>query len=771
MEINNLTMADFTRIVSQANDDAAKIKLSDGGLKSTRLPTWASTNQKAMTAFIETIKREIGAGAADMASVQLHAKLGKDKPLTVRAVRETIDDVVRMTQRNLNIRDKFLSGIDSRHCFDKSFAEMMDAFGFRERMTDSAKASLKNALRDEYIKHFTLGSEQCGNLQKLDEFSQKRSSLTFCAKNMAEISINAGELDADFVSLVKLLKSPSTYGGLLLQSIPQMRAVQPEGELTAETVWKAVFNEPLPQDIDWQESSFAAKFDEAVPQKLEKAMPGKGAAFALLCSDFSKDKAQELLERRNITFADLPYPERSLRLSHGSNYTGEQLMARDVCRRSRETVTGRGKASVSTPPVMEIAEKTFVLGKEAGHVFGSELDKKNYLQGKPSSYSGKLMGYFWGICGGNAKQADMIAYLASQAPMRKIRGTGGMSFGSAMDMNAHEHSATKISVAKTENGNVRVRISTFDLPNAVRYSGYASLTYDVTPEGEAVPVDLKIMSKFGETAEALASLESDRTVSDDELRTHIAEARNSGSVSEWEAEQLLNRIETRFENAEAVQASSGTEVAGRVQGAEVPQIHNQQELYEFFQSLSKNSEFGQAQANGTARDFNGEEKTVHTYRGLVFRGDSRLPQDILKAGGFKSKNDLSNPHFMQEAQGLGETIGATGTSGVSASRVPELCLPYCNYGSRDGYVYLIDTAKLGDNEQAYDMESVSVAYKGRDESGKEVNLTSVPREAIVGWVRVPKADEIFDAGSERMFSVFLDKVTPQNVVFNEGYTA
>lgn len=759
MEINNLTMADFTRIVSQVTDDTAKIKLSDGGLKSTKLPTWASTNQKAMTAFIETIKREIGAGAADMASVQLHAKLGKDKPLTVRAVRETIDDVVRMTQRNLNIRDKFLSGIDSGHCFDKSFEEMIDAFGFRERMSDSAKASLKTALRDEYIKHFTLGSEQCGNLKKLDEFPRDRSSLTFCVKNMAGISINAGELSADFVSLAKLLKSPSTYGGLLLQSIPQMRAIQPEGELTAETVWQAVFNEPLPHDIDLRESSFVAKFDEAVPQKLEETMPGKGAAFALLCSDFSKDKAHELLERRNITFADLPYPERSLKLSHGSNYTGEQLMARDVCRRSRETVTGRGKSAVSTPPSIHTAGQTFVLGKEAGHVFGSELDKKNYLLGKPSSYSGKLMGYFWGICEGNAKQADMTAYLVSQAPMRKIRGTGGMSFGSAMDMNVHEHSATEIFVEKAENGNVRVRISTFDLPDAVRYSGYASLTYDVTPEGEAVPVDLKIMSKFGETAETLASLESDESISDDELRSYIAEARNSGSVSEWEAEQLLNRIETRFENAQAVQ------------GTEVPKIHNQQELFEFFKSLSEDSEFGQVQASGTARDFNGEEKKVHTYNGLVFRGDSRRPQDILKAGGFKSKNDLGNPQFMQEAQGLGKTIGATGTSGVSASRVPELCLPYCNYGSRDGYVYVIDTAKLGDKEQAYDMESVFVEYKKRDESGKEVNLTSVPREAIVGWVRVPGADDVIDAGSERMFSVFLDKVALQNVAFNEEYTA
>lgn len=766
MDISNLSMSDFTRIVSQASDDTAKIKLSDGGLKSTKLPTWASTNQKAMTAFIEIIKREIGSGAADMASVQLHAKLGKDKPLTVRVVRETLDDVVRLTQKNLNIRDKFLSGIDSGHCFDKSFEEMIDAFGFRERMTDSAKASLKTALKDEYIKHFTLGSEQCGNLQNLDDFPKKRSSLTFCAQKMAAININSGELDTDFVSLVKLLKSPSANGGLLLQSIPRMRAVQPEGELTAETVWQALFNEPLPQDIDLQDNSFAEKLDEAIPAKLEKAMPGKGAAFALLCSDFSEEKAHELLERRNIVFADLPYPERTLKMTRSGNYTGEQLMARDVCRRSRETVTGGGNSASPTPPVIQAAGQTFVLGKNSGHVFGSELDWQNYAQGKPSSYSAEIMAAFREVCGGenaNPKQADMIAYLASQAPMRAIRGTGGISFGSVMDMNAHEHSATEISVVKAENGNVRVRISTYDSPGAVRYSGYAVLAYDVTPDGEAVPVDLKIMSKFGETAEALASLESDRSVSDEELRSHIAEARNSGAVSEWEAEQLLSRIGTRFDNAEAERVSAGR--------TEVPKIRGSQELYEFFKNLSEDSGFGQVQAGWKARDFNGEEKNVYIYSGLVFRGDSRPPQSILAAGGFKSKNDLSDPQFMREAQGLGVTIGAMGTSGVSSSKVPKRCLLYCNYNSVDGYVYVIDTAKLGQGQRAYDMESVSVEYKGKDESGKEVNMTSVPREAIVGWVKVPEAEEVFEAGDERMFQAFLDKVTSANVGFNPDYVS
>ena len=66
-------------------------------------------------------------------------------------------------------------------------------------------------------------------------------------------------------------------------------------------------------------------------------------------------------------------------------------------------------------------------------------------------------------------------------------------------------------------------------------------------------------------------------------------------------------------------------------------------------------------------DSEGKEAKLFTFKGIVFRGDNRPPKVIQKAGGFRSKNNLSDTKNIQEAQGVGIAKGATGTSGVSCA--------------------------------------------------------------------------------------------------------
>lgn len=794
MDIKTITLADFTKIASMAGDDTAKIKVSGDALKSTKLPLWASTNHKSMSVFLDAIKKELGPAAADMASAQLHAKLGEDKPLTVRAVRETLDDIVRLTQKNLNVRDKFLSGIDPQHSFDESFVRMADEYGLKGKLSDSAMASLKSAVKEDFLQHFSLVSAQGGNLQKMEEFASKRCSLTACIRNFTETGMSQayGELGADVVSLAKLLKVSSCYSGVLLQSLQQMRQIQPEGELTAETVWKTLFNEPLPKNMETEGSSFCEAVDNAVAEKWVQAAPGKGKALALLCAEMPLANAREVLVRRNMTMDDLPFPEKTLKMSNKSNYSGEQLMARDVCRRMRETVAGADKQKISTPSELHVAGQTFILGKDVDFAFVSDDDKDNYAHGKPSSYSANIMEAFREACGGetaNPKQVQMLAYLSSQAPMRQILGTGGGGIGSVLDLNIIEHSATKISFDRMENGSVRVHISTFDRPDAVRYSGYASLTYDVSPEGEAVPVAMQIQSRFGETAEMLASQIQDFSLSAEDLRYNINIAQNGGTISAWEAEQLLQRVDARSLQAQELQdaarpkaekASESEEVQAvqddSVQQAReralretpVPEIHNQQELYAFLKNLSKDSHFGKSEEYAKAAAFDGTQKSVYSFAGLVFRGDSRSPEEIKRQGGFYSKNDLSDEHVMQEAQGIGETIGATGTSGVSCAKELEYCIPYSN-----GYIYVINTARLGEGRLAFDMEAVSYDHKKRDETGREVNVTQIPSHAVIGWISVADVDRVLSnsRNNDNGAAYLLENLSAGQVTFNQDYRA
>ena len=63
------SLLDFSRAAAQAAD-TSRIKVSGQNVGSTKLPTWASTNHAAMTAFVEAMRRELGSVIADAGAHQ-----------------------------------------------------------------------------------------------------------------------------------------------------------------------------------------------------------------------------------------------------------------------------------------------------------------------------------------------------------------------------------------------------------------------------------------------------------------------------------------------------------------------------------------------------------------------------------------------------------------------------------------------------------------------------------------------------------------------------
>ncbi|WP_113745740.1 hypothetical protein [Anaerobiospirillum thomasii] len=57
--INNLSLQDFTQVARNTSNDNARIKLTSDGVKSTSLHTFNTTSQKAMGAFLNTLKRRL----------------------------------------------------------------------------------------------------------------------------------------------------------------------------------------------------------------------------------------------------------------------------------------------------------------------------------------------------------------------------------------------------------------------------------------------------------------------------------------------------------------------------------------------------------------------------------------------------------------------------------------------------------------------------------------------------------------------------------------
>ena len=186
----------------------------------------------------------------------------------------------------------------------------------------------------------------------------------------------------------------------------------------------------------------------------------------------------------------------------------------------------------------------------------------------------------------------------------------------------------------------------------------------------------------------------------------------------------------------------------RISGTNMPKITNQQEFEDFFFSLDTKTQFGSVSEDGKQPDALGNEKRTFVYSGIVFRGDDRKISHPTMTTGFTSRNDLTKIENKIEAMGLGVKgqddkgkdivagPGATGWSGVSCAKTIDGAISYLDAGKT---FYVIDTTKIPKDEKAWDMENTILQnkFKETDESNGEVNVSYIPRNAIIGWVNIP----------------------------------
>ena len=229
--------------------------------------------------------------------------------------------------------------------------------------------------------------------------------------------------------------------------------------------------------------------------------------------------------------------------------------------------------------------------------------------------------------------------------------------------------------------------------------------------------------------------------------------------------------------------------AKNVGGAAMPKITNTEDFKAFIRRLSVDSEYGTVEEAGTAPDVKGDEKKVFVYKGLVFRCASRSPDHPSLADGFHSKNDLSVQKNRTEAMGLGIEIddgkggkkhtcwGISGESGVSTAKSLDGAISYRGGGCT---IYVIDTTKLPEGESAWDMERArygnGYAEKAIDRDGKpidetkgEVNVSRIPRSAIVGWIKIPQASGFENETDNGRRLRFLQDNPKCEIGFNPDY--
>ena len=313
-------------------------------------------------------------------------------------------------------------------------------------------------------------------------------------------------------------------------------------------------------------------------------------------------------------------------------------------RRMGTTLAGTDSAVISTPPRIEVGGRTFVVGRETPFSFASEADKTSYRQGRPSTLSSGIMGAVREICGGGSaepRQVEMLGALASQAPMRSLLGTGGVGiFKGVVNTPLTEHSSTTVSVSMGDDGVAHVRISTSEEPDAVCFSGFASVSYDVAPDGTATPTDVVVAPVFGDAAQAIVTQAGENEIPTAELRNNVAEALRAGTISRWEADRLEARLADRIvgpedlgeaaRNMRELRAElSSREFAAYVNSeremgtisaaeagfllSELPRIASQGDLVDFLRGLPGAPVHGAVVQAGTGTDFAGREISLYPF--------------------------------------------------------------------------------------------------------------------------------------------------------------
>ena len=220
------------------------------------------------------------------------------------------------------------------------------------------------------------------------------------------------------------------------------------------------------------------------------------------------------------------------------------------------------------------------------------------------------------------------------------------------------------------------------------------------------------------------------------------------------ANQGFIAISTNLPNAMSELVGAMPAQAPEIKGKQVsnlpmPKITNQKELEDFFFSLDTKTQYGTLVEDGKMPDALGNQRETFVFNGIVFRSDDRKISFPTMENGFTSRNDLSKIENKIEAMGLGvkgqdeqgkDIIvgpGATGQSGVSCAKTIGGVISYLDENKT---FYIIDTTKIPKNEKAWDMENTILKnkFKETDESNGEVNVSYIPRNAIIGWVNIPR---------------------------------
>ena len=503
-----LSTADFLQVAQNADNRTVRLS-SSGSISNTRLPTFVSTNQRTIDSFVKALRRDFGSAIADAAKEQLKGLTSAGTlPLKGFMVREAIDKAVATMQANINARDRFFSGIDPAHSFKTLINKQLDKCGItdvtlRAIACDRAEKELRSMVS-------VTGSERVDNQHMEQLFNMLEALQTI--NHMRDSSFVERDLPgsiADKFDLVHTFKD-STLATRAIEVLPLCRQIQPEGQLTRETVWTALTGLPMPQQAEKEEIFVFS-------QMLEEAIEDNQVTAGLCNKDQAKKAFTALGLRFNnaidiaktnraITLADYLRPESILSkcvqivkkdLLANTQENVLRKVAHDICRMGEKNRLGQ---PATTDILLHLPDGIYRVkgGKSAGaggpkdgaFRFSTDLEEKQYRGGNLSEYTTNLADKCNTLCRGNRTQSTALLALFCQTPLKVFAGTGGMCGTGKLIPTLSEHMATHYEAKFDDNhGLVKFSITTNDVPEL---AGKGTMIISVSSSGEYQSDDVDV---------------------------------------------------------------------------------------------------------------------------------------------------------------------------------------------------------------------------------------------------------------------------------------
>ncbi len=509
--LSQLRTADFLQVTQDADNRTVRLS-SNGTVNNTRLPTFVSTNQKTLSEFVEALRRDFGTAIADAAEEQLNSLTNKGSlPLKGFMVRETVDKAVAAMQANINVRDRFFSGIDPAHSF-KSFMEgKLNELGIRDEAL--RVAAMAEAEKEVRAKASAIGDRRLDAMYM--ESLCNRTNVVYTLLKMEDCCFIERDLPGslmDKFDLRQMLGDMELVTTRAIEVLPLCRQIQPNGQLERKTVWFALTaGSTMPKEAENESvRAFADRLSSAVKENLAASIFNGDKALADQAFnniDWHFHAAVDIAKtRRAVTKEDYIRPETKLAwclknvmkdLSNNTHNLTEGAVAKDLPRLMEKTLDGKPvtpdiRIHLSDGEYRVKCGRNACDGKPEDGAFqfsNSEEAKETkkevyaYQHGAPTEYTANLIEKCKQLCKNRDRQGLTLFSLFSQSTPRIFAGRGSGQLINTIN----EHAPMHFDLRMGDDGKARFTLTIEESPEK---SGTGTVTIAVSPDGKCEIEDL-----------------------------------------------------------------------------------------------------------------------------------------------------------------------------------------------------------------------------------------------------------------------------------------